>query len=113
VQAAIHERPMVIMYRVSPLTYRLGKPFLHVDTYGMANLVAGERVVPELIQDDLSAERLASEAISFLSDPAIHSRAVAAMRRVRQRLGDAGATARAARLIAETAGRGQRHVARA
>ena len=46
VQAALHERPMVVVYRLSPLTYRLGKPFLNVDTYAMPNLVAGRRIVP-------------------------------------------------------------------
>jgi lipid-A-disaccharide synthase len=100
VQAAIHERPMVIMYRLSPLTYRLGRRFVHVDTFGMANLVAGERVVPELIQDDLSPERVAAEASSFLTDADKRARAVAAMRLVRHRLGEPGATGRAARLIA-------------
>jgi lipid-A-disaccharide synthase len=99
---------MVIMYRLSPLTYRLGKRFVHVDTYGMANLVAGERIVPELIQDDLSAERVASEAVALLTDPARHAQTVAAMRSVRQRLGEPGATARAARLIADTASRSPR-----
>ncbi len=103
VQAAIHERPMVIMYRLSPLTYRVGKRFVHVDTYGMANLVAGERIVPELIQDDLSADRVAEEAVSFLTDPDKRARTVAAMRRVKHRLGEPGATGRAARLIADVA----------
>ncbi len=54
VQAALHECPMVVVYRLSPLTYRLGKPFVQVDTYAMANLVAGRRVVPELMQDDFT-----------------------------------------------------------
>jgi lipid-A-disaccharide synthase len=103
VQAAIHERPMVIMYRLSPLTYRLGRRFVHVHSYGMANLVAGERVVPELIQDDLSAERVAADAIAFLTDPAKHARTVAALRLVKHRLGEPGATVRAARLIAGVA----------
>ena len=53
VQAALHERPMVVVYRLSPLTYRIGKPFVRVDMYAMANLVAGKRVVPELIQERL------------------------------------------------------------
>src|SRR5262245_3395043 len=48
VQAALHECPMVVVYRLSPMTYRLGKPFVHVDTHAMANLVAGRRGVPEL-----------------------------------------------------------------
>ena len=56
-ETALHERPMVVVYKVSPLTYRLGKPLVTVDTYAMANLVAGERVVPELMQDALHARR--------------------------------------------------------
>ena len=56
-QAAIHGCPMVVVYRLAPLTYRLGKPFVHVDTYAMANLVAGRRVVPELMQEAFSAKR--------------------------------------------------------
>ncbi len=44
VQAAIHECPMVIVYRVAPLTYALGRRLVHLDTFGMVNLVAGERV---------------------------------------------------------------------
>ena len=61
---------MVVVYRLSSLTYRLGKPFVHVDTYAMANLVAGRRVVPELIQDDFTPERVAAEALRVLTDPA-------------------------------------------
>ena len=57
VQAALHGCPMVVVYRVAPLTYRIGKPLLHVDTYAMVNLVAGTRVVPELIQDDFTPRR--------------------------------------------------------
>ena len=57
VQAALHQCPMVVVYRLSPLTYRLGKPFVHVDTYAMANLIAGRRVVPELIQDAFTPQR--------------------------------------------------------
>src|SRR6185436_16746226 len=45
VQAAIHECPMVVVYRLSPLTYKIGIRFVHVDTYGMVNLVAGEKIV--------------------------------------------------------------------
>ena len=58
VQAAIHECPMVVVYRLAPLTYRLGKPFVRVDTYAMANLVAGRRVVPELMQEGSRPRRL-------------------------------------------------------
>ncbi len=105
VQAAIHDRPMVIMYRVSPASYRLGRRFVHVNTFGMVNLVAGNRVVPELIQDDLTPDRLAAEALRFLTDRDAHSRTVAAVREVKQRLGERGATRRAAAIVARIAAR--------
>ena len=96
VQAALHERPMVVVYRLSPLTYRLGKPFVRVDTYAMANLVAGRRIVPELIQEDFTAERVAAETVRFLTDGELHARTREELRRVREKLGDRGASGRAA-----------------
>ena len=103
VQAALHECPMVVVYRLSTLTYRIGKPFVHVDTYAMANLVAGRRVVPELIQDEFTPERVASEALRVLTDPA-HAAAVRwALREVRGKLGTPGASRRAAQAVIEVA----------
>jgi lipid-A-disaccharide synthase len=103
VQAALHECPMVVVYRLSTLTYRIGKPFVHVDTYAMANLVAGRRVVPELIQDEFTPERVASEALRVLTDPA-HAAAVRlALRDVRGKLGTPGASRRAAQAVIEVA----------
>jgi lipid-A-disaccharide synthase len=105
VQAALHERPMVVVYRLSPLTYRIGKPFVKVDTYAMANLVAGRRVVPELIQDDFTPERVADEAVSFLTDRRRYEETRAALRGVRTKLGEPGASGRAADAILEVAAR--------
>ena len=96
VQAALHERPMVVVYRLSPLTYRIGKPFVRVDTYAMANLVAGERIVPELIQDDFTPARVADETVRLLTDRALYARTRDALRRVREKLGGSGASGRAA-----------------
>jgi lipid-A-disaccharide synthase len=96
VQAALHERPMVVVYRLSPLTYRIGKPFVRVDTYAMANLVAGERIVPELIQDDFTPARVADETVRLLTDRGLYSRTRDALRRVREKLGGSGASGRAA-----------------
>jgi lipid-A-disaccharide synthase len=96
VQAALHERPMVVVYNLSPLTYRLGKPFVRVDTYAMANLVAGRRIVPELIQEDFTAERVAAEAVRFLTDAELYARTRDELRRVREKLGGPGASGRAA-----------------
>jgi len=103
VQAAIHECPMVIVYRVAPLTYALGRRLVHVDTFGMVNLVAGERVAPELIQDDFTPQAVAREAVALLSDPARRARTIAGLRAVKEKLGGGGATSRAADAVLEVA----------
>jgi lipid-A-disaccharide synthase len=103
VQAALHERPMVVVYRLSPLTYRLGKPFVRVDTFAMANLVAGERLVPELIQDDFTPERVTSEVVSLLTDKARYAVVQQGLRQVRTKLGAPGASGRAAVAVLEEA----------
>jgi lipid-A-disaccharide synthase len=103
VQCALHEKPMVVVYRLSPLTYRLGRPFVKVDTYAMPNLIAGRHVVPELIQDDFTAARVAGECVAFLTDRALHARTREALRRVREQLGSPGASARAAEAVLEVA----------
>ena len=106
VQCALHERPMVVVYRLSSLTYMLGKPFVKVDTYAMANLVAGTRVVPELIQDDFTPERVADETIAFLTDRERYESTRRALATVRHRLGEPGASGRAADAVLAIARRG-------
>jgi lipid-A-disaccharide synthase len=103
VQAALHERPMVVVYSLSPLTYRLGKRFLKVDTYAMPNLVAGRRIIPELIQEEFTAERVAEETVALLVDPDRYARVQQDLRGVHQRLGVPGASGRAADAILEVA----------
>jgi len=99
VQTALHSRPMVIVYRLSPLTYAIGRRFVRVTRYGMVNLVAGRAVVPELIQDAATPANIAGEAVSLLTD---RTRAEA-MRRdlaeVRAALGGPGASRRAAEAV--------------
>jgi lipid-A-disaccharide synthase len=103
VQAAIHECPMVIVYRVAPLTHAIGRRFVHVDTFGMVNLVAGERVSPELIQDGFTADAVADHAVRLLTDAPARERTIAALRDVRVRLGGGGASRRAAEIVLDTA----------
>jgi lipid-A-disaccharide synthase len=99
VQTAIHDTPMVIVYRLSKTTYRLGRRFVKVDTFGMVNLIAGERVVPELIQDAFTPDAVAAEAISMLTDRDRVTRIRAGLARVRAHLGGPGASRRAAEAI--------------
>jgi lipid-A-disaccharide synthase len=103
IQCTLHEKPMVVVYRVSPLTYRLGKPFVRVDTFAMPNLVAGRRIVPELIQDGFTPERTAAEAVTLLTDAGKRGEMCAALAQVRAQLGGPGASARAAATVIEVA----------
>lgn len=99
VQTALHGTPMVIVYRVSPLTYRLLRRLVRVKNIGMVNLIAGEKIVPELIQEAFTPATVAAEAISMLTDQGRVSRIRAGLARVREKLGGPGATRRAAEAI--------------
>jgi lipid-A-disaccharide synthase len=101
VQAAIHGKPMAVLYKLSPLTYRLGKPLARVDMYAMVNLIAGRRIVRELIQDDCTEEAVADEAVRLLTDAAVRDAMTADLGRVAAALGGPGASGRAAEAVIE------------
>ena len=103
VQTALHGTPMVIVYRVSPLTYRVLRRLVTVETIGMVNLIAGERIVPELVQDAFTPATVAGEAISMLTDEDRVRRIRAGLARVREKLGAPGASRRAAEAILKVA----------
>jgi lipid-A-disaccharide synthase len=105
VQAALHGCPMVVVYRLSPMTYRLGKPFVRVQTYAMPNLVAGRAVVRELIQDDFTPAAVAVEAARLLTDPHYAERMRSDLREVAAKLGSRGASSRAADAVIAVAER--------
>jgi lipid-A-disaccharide synthase len=99
IQSALHDTPMVVVYRVSPMTYRLARRLVRVPSIAMVNLIAGEPIVPELVQDAFTPDAVAREAISMLTDPARAARIREGLARVRARLGDHGASRRAAEAI--------------
>ena len=96
VQTALHGKPMVVLYKLSPITYRLGRRLALVDTYAMVNLIAGQRIVRELIQDDCTAAAVAAEGIRILTDREYRELMIAHLAEVRRRLGGPGASERAA-----------------
>jgi lipid-A-disaccharide synthase len=101
VEAALAGVPTVIVYRVSPLTFALARRLVRVPHMGMANLLAGERVFPELLQDDFTPERLAHEVLSLIQDPGRIQAVRRGLATVIRRLGGPGASARAARVAVE------------
>jgi lipid-A-disaccharide synthase len=105
VQCALHERPMVVVYRVSWLDYQMARQFVRVDHVAMPNLLAGCRIVPELLQHELTPERVAAAAVTLLTDRDAQVRTRDALRRVREQLGAPGASGRAADAVLEVARR--------
>lgn len=105
VQTALHDKPMVVLYKLSPMTYRLGKPLALVDMYAMVNLIADRRIVVELIQDACTPDAVARETVRILNDREYRERMIGAIADVRAKLGGAGASDRAAAAILEVAKR--------
>ncbi|HMI53146.1 MAG TPA: lipid-A-disaccharide synthase [Candidatus Saccharimonadales bacterium] len=99
VEAALLNTPMVVVYRVTPLTAALAKPLVRTKFFAMVNLIAGRLAVPELIQKDFTGPRAAREILRLLSDPQAKSLLRVGLEEVRQRLGPPGAVERAADAI--------------
>ncbi len=95
-EAALCSLPTIIIYKVSALTFRLGKLLVKIKFAGLANLIVGKEVMPELLQADANPERISRTAFSMLKDLAMHRQR---LNQVRQRLGTPGAPFRTARII--------------
>jgi lipid-A-disaccharide synthase len=90
------------------MTYRLGKRLVNVSTVGMVNLIAGETIVPELIQEAFTPDAVAREAVSMLTDRARAAKIREGLARVRAKLGGPGASRRAAEAVLKVVGAGPR-----
>ena len=100
-ETALLERPLILMYRASRLTWTAARMIVNVPAIGMPNLIAGRKIVPELLQNEATAVRIAEEVRTILDDPG----RAAEMRRelavVREAFGPPGAAGRAAALALE------------
>jgi lipid-A-disaccharide synthase len=86
VEAALMGTPFVMVYRVTPLTYLLGRSRVKVPHFAMVNLIAGKEVVPELVQQDFTAGRVAAEVVKILSDGPARESMIAGLAGVRAAL---------------------------
>jgi len=96
IEAALRERPMVVVYRVSPLTWLAGKFLVDVPFYSMVNILAKKPVVPELMQNDFNASHLAARVEYLLDHPEARQEMVKEFRALKARLGTGGAIERTA-----------------
>ncbi len=103
VEAAMMQTPFVMVYRVSPLTYMLGKPRVKVPYFAMVNLIAGEKIVPELVQDDFTAANVVTQLREILPDGPARERMLEGLVQVKAtlRIGGSGVAPadRAAQMI--------------
>jgi lipid-A-disaccharide synthase len=99
VEAALLDAPMIVVYRVTPLTAILAKPLVRTKFFSMVNLIAGREVVPELIQKDFKPERVAAQTLHLLRDASMVAAMRAQLAEVRRKLGPPGAAERAADAI--------------
>ncbi len=105
VECALLGAPMVVFYRVSRLSALVMRFMLRTPFIAMANLIAGKRVVPELVQDDFTASNLEAEARRLLTESSARDEMRAGLAEVRQKLGGGGAIERAADIIASALAR--------
>ena len=103
-EASIMRTPMVIVYKVSPVSYILGKLLIHVRNVGLVNLVADKEIVPELIQGDATAENVAKEGITILENSVVREEIKADLSRVNKKLGKGGASIKTAGIAAKMMG---------
>jgi len=96
VEAALVGTPTIIIYRLAPLTFQVAKLLIRVDHIGMANLLAGEGLFPELIQEDCTPERLAREVLAWVREPHRLEHLRPGLTRVAESLGPPGVSRRAA-----------------
>jgi lipid-A-disaccharide synthase len=99
VEAALMNAPMIVIYRLAPLTAAIARLLVRTPMFAMVNLIAERKVVPELVQNDFTPERLAREAIRLLASPEARSKILEGLAEVREKLGPPGAIDRAADII--------------
>lgn len=105
-EGALYTTPMVITYVVSPISYWLGRALIKVDHIGLVNLIAQDRIVPELVQHEVTPNAIADAVHHIVSDPQVYATTCQALAVVRDRLGRSGASQKVAQIACALMGEG-------
>jgi len=100
-ETALIGTPMIIVYKMSPFSFLMGRLFVNVSHIGLANIIAGRTIVPELIQSDANPERMAKELLAILTDEERNKRIRKDLSGIREKLGSPGAAERTAQSAVE------------
>jgi lipid-A-disaccharide synthase len=104
VETTLFRVPMIVLYKVAPMTYWLARWLVRVDHIGMVNILAGRRIVPEFVQRAANAADVLPKALELIEDGPAREQMIRDLDEVRQSLGGPGASRRAAEQILEVAG---------
>ena len=107
-EAALLGLPCVILYKMSPLTYAVGKVMVHIDNFSLPNILAGKRIQPELLQDEVNTERIAAEVEKLYADEDCRQNTLRELKEACAKLGEPGAAERIAARMLKAAARGVR-----
>lgn len=102
-ETALMRLPTVVIYKMSPVTYFLGKFLIRIPHVSLPNIIAGREIVPELLQGDANAAQTAGHALAILQDAGIRGQMLQDLADMRRKLGDSGAVQRTAELILQVA----------
>ena len=98
-ETGLMELPSLVVYKTGKLTYRIGKALAKIKNLAMANIILGETVLPELIQDDVNANKIFEEADNILGSPQKYATIQQRLSEIKEKLGTPGASKRAAEII--------------
>ena len=98
-EAAIIGNPFVLVYKVSPMTFFVGKLLVSISFLGLPNLIAKKEVIKELLQKDCNPEKIANISMEYLSNNSLYNKTKKELENVRAKLGEGGAIRKTAKLI--------------
>jgi lipid-A-disaccharide synthase len=102
-EAALMELPTVVLYKMSPISYFIGKLLIHVTNFSLPNIIAGERIIPELLQQEVNTERITREMLALFKGTAGGAAVKLMLAQTKAKLGQPQAVDRIAKLMIETA----------
>lgn len=98
-ESACFGTPLIVVYRVSPISWIIGKMLVKIKSIGLVNIVAGKKIAPEILQSELTPYRLAHEALNILKDDKLYAETSSELLNVKKLLGEPGASKKAAEII--------------
>ncbi|MBD3287567.1 lipid-A-disaccharide synthase [candidate division KSB1 bacterium] len=100
-ESALFKTPLIIVYKVDPISYQIGKRLVRIENIGLVNVIAEKTIVPEFIQNHFNCKELVPAAETLLYNTEIREEIISDLTRIRNKLGESGASARTAELILE------------